>query len=309
MSNIDYEELIRSPLDDLDTGSGGRWGLVVAGGAAGLLVGLLLIWMLGGEESSVATTGTTAVSPIVTELIASEYPAGYQELAPGLGARIVELIALDDVILMTVNTVVKRGEDPLAPIWPLGGTWWLESASGAVAQSTRVVLGRFDPGLFSVEFPTAPFNGENAFVTASVAERWDQQQTIGTTTLPFTGEPYAAADPVVIVVDQETTVILPQLELGRYLGRFAWKLQGPESGRVNITATLLDAAGNEIGSYESYPDLIDPSGSGFKEILWEGPFRVDQQGAETIRLDYDVSIVAVSPVSISFDIDEVPIGR
>lgn len=312
MSNIDYEELIRSPLDAIEAepSSGWRWsgaGLVVGG-----LVGLALALILRGPVESAATDAipTSTVATAVAEVIYPTYPDGYTEIAPGLGARIGELIANDDLITIAVDTAVARDANVLAPIWPVGGMWWLESDSGVAAESSRVVLGRFSPGVFLVEFPAEPFAGERAFTIARLVERWDQREMSGSTTLPFTGEPFVAAGSASVVVDEEVTLFLTAVELGRFLGKIEWKLQGPEpGGRVNVTAVLLDAAGTEIGRYEAFPDLLAPSSEGTREVFWNQTFSVDQTGAETVVLEYSVSAVEVTPAEISFDVSGLPIGR
>jgi hypothetical protein len=312
MSNIDYEELIRSPLDALEAEPSSGWGWSGFGLVAGGLIGLALALMLRGPSESEAAVAvpTSAVAPAIAEVIYPTYPDGYTEIAPGLGARIGELITDDDSITIAVDTVVAREGDVLAPIWPVGGVWWLESSSGAAAESSRVVLGRFSPGVFSVEFPAEPFGGERAFTVARLAERWDQREMSGSTKLPFTGEPFVADGSASVVVDEEVTLILTAVELGRFLGKIEWKLQGPElGGRVNVTAALLDAAGTEIGRYEAFPDLLTPSSEGTRKVFWNQAFSVDQTGAETLVLEYSVSVVEVTPAAVTFDLSGLSIGR
>jgi len=309
MSNIDYEELIRSPLDDLEPTGRPRWWLLIVGAFVGVLVGWVLVIALRGGESDSAVVSVVSTT-VVADVIAPEFPDGYVELAPGLGAQIGELILQDDKITMSVSTLVARGGDVLAPQWPVGGTWWLESATGVVVEDQRVVLGRFSPGVFSVEFPAAPFRGESQFARVSLAERWDQHAMAGSVTLPFTGEPFVAGEPITIPVSQDVTLIVANLELGRYLGKVEWDLQGPENGgRVEIAALLLDEEGVEIGSYSALPILLDPRDHGINEILWGQPRAVDQATAVTVRLDYTVYVAEITPDNISFSLAGVPIGR
>lgn len=311
MSNIDYEELIRSPLDELDSGNASGWGLWVVGLVAGLLTGLLLVFLVGGEtDPEPALVTTTTELAVVVDVVTPDYPDGYIELAPGLGAKVSELIVDEETITMSVNTVVARGGDVFAPIWPVGGLWWLESGSGTMVESSRVVLGRFSPGVFSVEFPAAPFNGETQFAEASLVERWDQQQLTGSVEMPFLGEPFIAPEPVTITASQDVTLIVPALELGRFLGKVEWILVGPEDGgRVDLVAVLLDGEGVEVGRYDSFPNLLDPGDHGVSEIISSRSFRDAQEGAETVVLEYTVSVVEVTPVAVNFDLGAVPIGR
>lgn len=309
MSHIDYEELIRSPLDDLESTGHPRWPLLLVGVFVGLLVGWGLVVALDRGESDSAVVPMVSTT-VVAEVIAAEFPDGYVELAPSLGAQIGELILQDDTITISVNTFVARGSDVLAPLWPVGGTWWLESAAGVVVEDQRVVLGRFSPGVFSVEFPAAPFAGETQFSLVSLAERWDQQALAGSVTVPFTGEPFVANEPITIPVSQDVTLVVVNLELGRYLGKVEWGLQGPQNGgRVEIAAVLLDEQGAEIGSYSALPILLDPSDHGISEILWGQPRLIDQAAGVTVRLDYTVYLAEITPDNISFGLADVPIGR
>ncbi len=310
MSNIDYEELIRSPLDELPSGSGPGWAAVVGGVVLGLVGGLSLLSAIRNDPAVVEATAAPSASTVAPESGPAAYPPGYTEMAPGLAAHIGEVIVDDDLVVVTVSTVVARDGDASAPIWPLGGTWWLESAAGTVVESSRVVMGRFAAGVFSVEFPAAPFSGETTFATTSLAERWDQHTISGSVTLPISGRPFVAPEPVSVVVDQDVTLVLTAVELGRYLGKVEWKLQGTaHGGRVNVEAALLDGAGGEIGRYGTFPDLLDPNDHGVIEILWEAAPNVDQEEATTVVLEYSVGVVEVTPVSVSFDLTSVPIGR
>ncbi|MCP4305894.1 MAG: hypothetical protein GY788_13670 [bacterium] len=312
MSEIDYEELIRSPLDGIEESTGTGWGWSAIGLATGGLVGLAMALIFGGSTEPVVapTAPPSTVSPVVADVVSPAYPDDYAEIAPGLGARIGEISADDESITVAVDTVVERDGDVLAPIWPVGGTWWLESESGAAAESSRVVLARFSPGVFSVEFPVEPFGADREFTTVRMAERWDQRELAGSTSLPFTGEPFAAAESVSVAVDQDVTLILPTINLGRFLGRVEWKLQGPElGGSVHITAILLDAAGAEIGRYQAFPDLMPPRTEGTSEIFWDQHFSIDQTGADEVVFEFRLRIADSTPVAISFDLTGGAVGQ
>lgn len=311
MSDIDYEELFRSPLDNQRPAVG--WMAAGSGLVAGILVAVLLSIVLGtANETNQATEtsdpGTAAPPP---EAIAADFPAGYVEIVPDLAAKPSELIRGDEVIILAFTTAVKRGSDPLNPTWPIGGTWWLEAASGTGVESSRVILGRFSPGAFAVEFPAAPFVGEIEFARAMMIERWDHPEVTGSVTVPFAGEPFVMNEPVSTPVDQETTLILDELELGRFLGRVAWTLEGPQQpiGRVLITVTLLDADGARVGSYGAFPEVLDPAQSGVMEILWQEPFPSSQEGAVSAVAEYSVGVVEVVAADTTFDLSDVAIGR
>ncbi len=311
MSGIDYEELIRSPLDDLNSDEEKTgWLQVVAGLVVGIGAGLLLISVFGGSTANVEAPPVveTATTAAVVELVSPDYPEGFTELVPGIGATVSEIVRTDEAIAVVFLLAVARGGDALARDWPVGGTWLLESSSGTVAQSTRVVVGRFRAAAFTVEFPAAAFSGERAFSTVSTVELWNQVTVSGSVEQPFSGEPWVA-EPVSIPISTESTLILANVELGRSLGLVEWQLEGPEpGGMVDVAAQLLDSAGVEIGSYASFPSHIAPGPKGSKELNWDQPFRVDQRGATSVVLDYTVSTVDVEAADVSFDLSSVSSG-
>lgn len=314
MSEIDYEELFRSPLDDPE--SAGTNGWMPAGG--GLLAGVAIVLLAGalwggsdvGTESVVTSTSLTA-SPASVAEEPSRYPAGYQEYVPGLGIRVGEVIEGDEVITVAFTTAMERGSDPFDELWPVGGTWWLETSDGSSAESSRVVLARYSPGAFSVEFPAGAFSDSSAFAMVSMIERWDHPSAAGSSSVPFSGEPYVMPEPLVISISSGASLILEEMELGRFLGKAVWAIQGDGEplARVIISAVLLDADGNRIGSYQSFPEILEPAAGGVLEILWAEPFPTSQEGAMTVEVEYEVGIVESVPADLSIDLGQVPIGR
>ncbi len=311
MSGIDYEELIRSPLDDLPEKSGAGWSVLLGGIGLGLALGLLVTLGLGGgddEPVAAADTSTSTTAASVAE--PTEYPDGFVELAAGFAAKSGEVILGDELITVAFTTSARRGEDPQDVAWPVGGNWLLESVSGTVVESSRVVVGRFSPSAFSVQFPAQPFNGETEFSGTSAIERWDTEVFTGSTQIPFDGEPFVALETISIPVNQDVTLIVPSLELGRFLGSAEWQIAGAPLGTtVAIVATLLDENGDVIGSYERFPENLDPTDSGVIEIYWSEPFPIGQEGGVTVSLEYTVGVVEESPVSVTFDLSDVPVGR
>lgn len=314
MSEIDYQELFRSPLDDPDMQGSGKLvpvgGGLVAGVAAALLIGLIL----GGgneaiSESTVALQTTEAIVPTVEE--STDYPAGYVEIVPGLAVRPGELIRSEEFITLSFTAAAARGGDPLQPIWPVGGTWWLETADGAGVESSRMILGRFSPAAFSVEFPAEPFTPQASLARTVLLERWDHPEISGSISIPFTEEPFALDQPITIPVTQETSLIVEALQLGRFLGRVDWAIQGPGNpqARVLIEVVLLDADESEIGRYWAYPTLLDPADSGVTEIRWQQPFPTSQEGAVSAVVEYSVGIVEVVPTNVEIAIDSIPMER
>ncbi len=312
MSNIDYEELIRSPLDELD----GRepwphWPLLL-----GLLIGAVAGLLLGagsGESDEVVAPGSTTTSSVIPQTtvpISVDYPPGFVEIAPDLAVLPREIVVEDDLITVGFTTAVRRGSDPAATAWPLGGAWTLESSGGTIVESTSVALGRFSPGAFAVQFPVDSFGGETEFVAIDMVERWDAEYFDGTFEVPFDGEPFAVAETLSIPVSQDVTLLLPKLELGRFLGSVGWEATGSELGvTTRLSAVLLDSEGERIGAYERFPENLDPSDAGAMEIFWSEPFPTDQEGAVTVAVAYTVGVVGEIPAPVTIPLEGVPVGR
>lgn len=312
MNEIDYEELIRSPLDGLEESTGDRWAIALLGVVLGLAVGLPLTSGLreGAEDAPVVTIADTAAVVAVVSAEAADYPQGFTEIAPGLAAYPGEVILGDQVVTVGFTTAVVRGQDPAEAAWPAGGSWLLTSGSGVVVESSRVNVGRFHPGVFAVQFPAEGFNGDTEFTNARAVERWDTEYFAGSTTMPYDEEPFAIAEALSIPVSQGVTLIIPKLELGRFLGSVEWQTAGADLGTtVSISATLLGADGEAIGSYSRFPEILAPGDSGVLEIFWQEPFPTDQEGAVELLIEYEVGVVSETPVSINFDLSDVPVGR
>ena len=105
--------------------------------------------------------------------------------------------------------------------------------------------------------------------------------------------------------------MIPVLELGRFLGRVEWSLQGVGStgARVLLTVNLLDGDDNPIGSYRSVPEILAPAKSGVTEVRWDQPFPRSQEGATTVAIEYSVGVAEPVTTDIVFDLSAIPIGR
>jgi len=311
MSEVDYEELLRSPLDDADKRVGPGWATLVAGVVVGLIAGYLATgWVDGGSEVAVTTSSSTTTTTTIPEVNSPDYPAGYVEVAPSLAAEVNEVILGDNLITLSLTTAVERGQNPTEVGWPIGGVWILESATGTAVESSRVVVGRYSPGAFSIHFPAEAFAGETEFVRLNLVERWDTDRYAGSIETPFDGEPFTAPEILSTPINQDVTLFIPDLRLGRFLGVLGWETTGAEFGTtVRIVATLYDENGDEVGSYQRVPEIIDPGESGYMDIHWGGPFPIGQEGAVSVALEYTVGVVERTPISVEFDIADVPVGR
>lgn len=76
-----------------------------------------------------------------------------------------------------------------------------------------------------------------------------------------------------------------------------------------VAVTLFDAAGKEVGTYDSFPLIIDPAGDGITEIFWQEPFQESQEGAVIAEVGYTVGLVDPVPVDVEFQMQGVPVGR
>ncbi|MDJ0663285.1 MAG: hypothetical protein QNJ75_01915 [Acidimicrobiia bacterium] len=307
MSEIDYEELIKSPLDDEKQTPDTAWSVAVPGAAVGLLLGWLLT-LGGGDGAEPASTTAVTTSRPPDAAVVSDFPPGYGELAPDLGAAGTEVVLTDESTIVAFTTAAQRGTDPVEVAWPIGGEWLLESAAGTTIESTRVVNGRFSASAFSVHFP--PQGEDTTYVQARLIERWDVEHVTGSVELPFTEEPFSIDEPLSVPVDQSLTLIIPRLDLGSFLGTVEWRTVGANLGTtVQMTIRLFDAEGGIVGSYERFPEVREPSEEGTLEFSWSEPFPIDQEGAVTVSLEYTVGVVTSVPVSLAFDLTEVPVGR
>ncbi len=312
MSEIDYEELIRSPLDELEHQPGNGWAIAVVGAAFGLVLGYLLTVGFGGgqDEAVVGTTGAPVTTTTLQVLEAADYPQGYVEVAPDIAAMVEEVILGDEIITIAFSSAIKRGADPAEAKWPVGGSWILESAGGTTVASERMVIGRFSPGAFAVQFAARPFNGEAVFTEVRANALRELDVFSGSVETGFEGEPFTAPETLTAPVNQEVTLIIPKLALGRFLGSVEWETVGADLGTtVRVAATLLDENGDVVGSFERFPEFIEPDDHGISEIYWSNPFPADQEGAVAVSVEYDVGVVREEPVSIAFDLSSVPVGR
>lgn len=313
MSNIDYEELIRSPLDDADAAPGSPWWFTAGGLVAGVAAGLVLMLVIGGEEAA----PTTVVQPEQTvaevggpvEAVAADYPDGYTEISPGLAARPEEIIVDDNRVTVAFTSVVERGADPATMPWPRGGSWLLDTSAGVTLASDRVVFGGFTPGAFSVHFPAANL-GPPEFERVRLVERWDTEAFNGSTSLPFAAVPFETSETITLPVSQDVTLLLRTLELGRYSGTAEWQISGAEMGAtVAITAVLLDGDDEEVGAYAAFPQVRDPGNEGLLDLNWQRSFPDDQEGAVTVDVAYEVDVVEVTATDVEFSLAGVPDGR
>ncbi len=317
MSGFDFEELFQSPLDEPPQPSDRAWHSAIIGLMVGLIGASLLVALVGtagdeSEEASPTTVGAPTADVFENVVpVAPDYPTGFVEFVAGIAAKPTELVVGEASITLALTTVVKRDADPLAADWPLGGKWHLETPAGIVTESSRVILGRFSPGAFAVEFPSAQFAGDVSFARTTMVERWDHIDIAGSVDMPFGGEPFVAPDPVTIRLTDDVSLTIPMLKLGRFLGSVEWELRGtgPAGGRVVVDATLLDSLGTEIGSYSSFPALLDPSTRGVIEITWQEPFPTSQEGAVAVVLNYSVALVKVVATDVDIDLAAVPLGR
>jgi hypothetical protein len=316
MAGPDFEELFKSPLDAPPGDDERGWLSPLLGVLTGLVATSVVLLILGGGGDAAATTTSNLPTATPTSAApaapAPDYPAGYVEMAPDLAARPVATVVGDETIRVSFVTVVARDADPLAPRWPLGGSWVLQAADGSAVASDRVILYRFSPGIFAVEFHLPDSMGPaTPLARITMTERWDQHDITDSISLPYAGPPFVVPEPLDLPLGTGAALVLSDVEYGRYQGQMTWNVTGcpAEGSRVVAGATFLDDSGTAIGSYGEFPTLIEPSAAGIIYLTWEQPFRINQEGTETVRLDYTVGLVSVVATDVSFDLTDLPTGR
>jgi hypothetical protein len=257
----------------------------------------------------VASSVETTPSTVPAETVAPDYPAGYLEFAPDLAARPEVIYVEDSTVTVAFTSVVSRGKDPATVPWPHGGSWLLQTASGVTLASSRVVFGAGSPGAFSVQFPAANL-GTVDFGTIRMLGRWDAERYTGSASVPFQGEPFELTDPLSIPVNQDVTLFVPLLRLGRFSGSAEWQVSGAQMGAVvDMTAVLVDDADEEVGTFAAPTQIFEPGHEGVLDFNWQRSFPNDQEGATTVNLQYTVDVIEVTDTDVPFSLDDVPVER
>lgn len=300
MSTPDFEELLRSPLDDGGEDRGRiSWLPLATGAFVGVALGAALAAALGNSVDEPATTttvladdGDTAVVTVVAD--PTPFPAGYTPISTDVAVRAEEPVTGTGRTLVPLTMAVQRGVDPAEAARPLGGQWEVSTGNTTVT-SVRTVYDPEHPSVFSVEFPGLA----SPPLEMRLVERWDPRPAQGETTLPWSDLPFASEEPVAIALGGGASVTLTKVEMGNFIGRIEWTLGEGDLAIVDIEVGLYLEDGSLHGEYASGPVDLDPEpGEGFIDYFWLSGFSVDQDDASTMTIRVTASRGERIPVDI-----------
>lgn len=303
MSTSNFEELLRSPLDD-DGADRDRasWLPVGIGALIGVIVGSALAFALGDptEQTATTTTALAEADPEVVTVVAdpAPFPDGYTPITTNVAVRAEEPVTDTDRTLVPLTMVVQRGVDPAEATRPLGGRWEV-STGNTIVSSVRTVFDAGQPSLFSVEFPALA----SPPVAMRLVERWDPRPAESRITIPWSGLPFDAREPITLDLAAGVSVTLTKVDLGNFLGRIEWELVGGELAIVDVEVALFLEDGSLLGEYGAGPVDLDPEpGQGFIDYFWAPGFSVEQDEATTMTLLVRASLGERVPIDIEIPV-------
>lgn len=301
---IDFDELLRSPLDPEDEtrGRGAPWWPVVAVLTVGALAGWMIVAASAGAPEP--SSGADEAAPTTTAHVVAEaapFPAGYVPIGPDVAVRPEEPMRIGDRLLVPFTTVLRRGADPANVARPLGGRWELAGDAGVMAAS-GTVYDPIMPSVFSVVFPVPDAFPESI----RLVERWDPEPVTATLEMPFTALPYVVDEPVDLDLGDGVHLAVTRLELGNFQGRARWSLDGATLGIVSLRIRLFEADGSVLGDYEpAAATSLDPQrGEGFLDYVWGPGFGVDQNIAATFTLTAEVQLGVPTPADVEITLTD-----
>jgi len=218
----------------------------------------------------------------------------------------VAVVTGDTGFTVSFATVSGRGSDPAATPGPLGGRWQIESISGTVAGTTRLVYDRVHTGVIGTEFPGYPSDGDVIHMT----ERWDPDERTSSLEIPFTGTPFSTTATPELDLGDGVTLRLDHLDLGRHLGRIAWTLSGAihPDGVADFDVEIVNDEGESVGAYLSMPTPRLPRSVGGVDLFWDRGFNVHPDEGSVVRITTTVLLVSPESVDVVFELDSVPSG-
>ena len=304
MSTPDFETLLQSPFDDEEK-EGHRGAALVGGVVLGIVLvgGFAVITSANDQPTLPATTVVHAPAVDSEPPVArapDPFPLGFVQISENLSAHPLEIIDLGDRYLVSFTTATRRGVDPEATEAPLGGRWHLTSDTGDTVVPTRTIYDRFRPGIFALEFDRLP---DGTVAGLRMVERWDPVTTTVSVDTPFSDTPFSIEEPLTVAVGDDATLIIEELELGRFLGSVVWSIQGDGSPRgiADLQVALMDTDDARRGSYGSFPPSRDPLPAGEAlDLFWEETFPIDQDGAVRVEIEVTVSLVQPAVVDATF---------
>lgn len=298
MSSADFEELLRSPLDD-DGGDRERtsWLPVGFGALVGVLVGAVLVVTVGNAADQPTTTTTLAAQedPETVTVVAdaTPFPDDYTPISTDVAVRAEEPLTDADRTLVPVTLLVPRGVDPAEAARPLGGRWEASTGNTTVS-SVGTIYQPGHPAAFSVEFPALA----SPISEMRLVERWDPRPAENEITLPWTGLPFESEEPILVDVGG-ASVVLTKIEMGNFIGRIEWELVDGDLAIVDVDVALHLEDGSLLDEYSNGAVELDPEpGQGFIDYFWVPGIQVEQDDAATMTLRVRASLGERVPIDV-----------
>ena len=205
MSQPKFDELLQSPLNEP---SRSRWWPVVLGGLIGAVATAAILMATGSNDPEddspaalVPTPSTTTIT--VPQAESSSFPLGYVAVSDTEAFKPHHVATAEDQIVVTMTTSYARDLDPTTQPWFLGGTWMLDTASGASIVSETTLFDDDVPGGFSVVFPVLP----GTIVEPQqlrLVERWEPMQstaTVDVRSVPYWPPVGVLVEPLLVPMD------------------------------------------------------------------------------------------------------------
>lgn len=315
MADVDFSEILHSPLDDRPARS--SWWPVIVGlvlGAAAVLGGYVLT---ASDEAAPVTTTVAATTPPSDEpagvpVDEVAFPPGYVPLTEVVALAPVSAIAVDEELLVGVSSVVRRGFDPEGGL-TIAGSWVLETAAGETITSTGAVVDPATPGLFSVIFSNP---GDVELRTLRMIERWDPDPRSGSQTAAVEPLPGTVAGPVVLDLGGGVTLDVTDITIGERIADLTWELAGTTRGGDVRVALRVQSDGADLGLYFPAGDLfftreaLDPDETaGTIGLQRDQGLQGDLATATDIVIEADVTLVVGTPVDLEFDVTGIEVVR
>jgi hypothetical protein len=265
VSQPKFDELLQSPLNEP---SRSRWWPVVLGGLIGAVATAAILMATGSNDPEddspaalVPTPSTTTIT--VPQAESSSFPPGYVAVSDTEAFKPHHVATAEDQIVVTMTTSYARDLDPTTQPWFLGGTWMLDTTSGASIVSEATLFDDDVPGGFSVVFPVLP----GTIVEPQqlrLVERWEPMQSTATVDVRSVriGPVGVLVEPLLVPMDgfglRFDQIWIPNIESGDA----RWALDGDPQprGLVSLTVEMMGPDEQLIATGQPWAATIRPFG-------------------------------------------------
>lgn len=261
MSEDVWRELLQSPFDDDPaSGPGGTEngnGRALRFVAAGLVAGVVLAagWLMVTRDDAVVaadgvSSGTTAASPTAAP---PGWPAGYVEVADGVGARAELMYVQGDDLYVVVSTAVRSDVDPSEAETFKGGEWVVLGGTAPVA-ATAEVGNPQSLGVGSVSFSAAvvPPASARSLLLTPLAPRVETEHEAQYET---EGLPFETTEPLRFLTDyDDAVVVIDRIAVDANVGVVDWHVAGSDTVRAQVDV-VVELPGTSSGD-DDPPTLL-----------------------------------------------------